>query len=112
MRESLCRFLSERFPACRVLGANDGEESVGLASALCPAVVVMDLNMPRMNGFEATAQIRKVAPRCGVIAHSLDDCEASRTKAAEAGAHIFLAKGGGVLRLTEAIRQFLPAAFA
>jgi len=51
----------------RVLEAADGREAVELAVSECPDLVVMDLNMPVMDGLAATERIREMKDRCGDV---------------------------------------------
>ncbi len=73
LRQGL-RALIEQNPEMRVIGeAGDGRSAVSLAGELAPDVVLMDLNMPGLNGFDATQQIRKMRPGTkvvGVSAHN------------------------------------------
>jgi CheY-like chemotaxis protein len=68
--------------------ARDGNEAVALASALRPDVVVMDLEMPRMDGFEATTRIKREVDGVIVVVLSSstapDDVRRSRTIGAAA----------------------------
>lgn len=67
VREGLCVFLS-RDPELEVVGeASDGLEAIEKARRLHPAVVVMDLLLPHMDGIEATTVIRREWPEMKVL---------------------------------------------
>ncbi|MDQ3578924.1 MAG: response regulator transcription factor [Actinomycetota bacterium] len=72
--------------------AKDGLTAVSAASALRPALVLMDLNMPDINGFEATRRIRAELPETRVLMLSTHDPADYRPQALEAGAFDFMAK--------------------
>jgi DNA-binding NarL/FixJ family response regulator len=80
-------------PNMEVVGeASDGAEAISLARALRPDVVLMDVEMPGMNGVSATAALRSVVPQSAVVILTLYDDAATRTRAREAGAAAFVAK--------------------
>lgn len=81
----------------------DGEEAVELARSLHPDVVVMDINMPRMNGIEATRVIKEQMPDIGVIGLSVYDDKEVANAMKEAGASSYLTKGGAIEELHQAI---------
>ena len=54
-----------------VAECGDAEQAVELAKELTPNIILMDINMPPFNGFEATEQIRKVSPDSKVIGVSM-----------------------------------------
>jgi two-component system, chemotaxis family, protein-glutamate methylesterase/glutaminase len=73
--------------------AKDGREAVAMAESLKPDVVTMDINMPHMDGLQATAQIMTTNPRPIVVVSSESKEGASSTlKALELGAIEFVAK--------------------
>src|SRR6202051_1845193 len=73
--------------------AKDGREAVALAESLKPDVITMDINMPHLDGLQATAQIMTTNPRPIVIVSSESkDGAASTLKALELGAIEFVAK--------------------
>jgi DNA-binding NarL/FixJ family response regulator len=85
--------------------AADGEEAARLAAELGPDVVLMDLSMPRLDGFEATRRIRANTPDTAVVVltGSLDSEDAER--ATEAGAKGFVTKDRILVELVTAIRS-------
>src|ERR1700751_2512147 len=73
--------------------AKDGREAVTLAESLKPGVITMDINMPHVDGLQATAQIMTTNPRPIVVVSSESREGASSTlKALELGAIEFVAK--------------------
>jgi two-component system chemotaxis response regulator CheB len=73
--------------------AKDGREAISLAESLKPDIITMDINMPHMDGLQATAQIMTTNPRPIVIVSSESkDGAASTLKALELGAIEFVAK--------------------
>lgn len=83
--------------------AADGQEAILLVQALRPDVVLMDLEMPVLDGYEATRQIKAGSPFCRVVALTVHGYEEVRQKAMQAGADLFLVKGAEVESLVQAI---------
>jgi two-component system chemotaxis response regulator CheB len=80
--------------------AKDGREAVTLAESLKPDVITMDINMPHVDGLQATAQIMTTNPRPIVIVSSESkEGAASTLKALELGAIEFVAKPSGAIDL-------------
>lgn len=85
--------------------AEDGRQAVRLAKKLRPAVVVMDVAMPLLNGLEATRQILEANPATKVIMLSAHADEAYVEQATAAGATGYLLKQASSHALCEAIRE-------
>jgi two-component system response regulator DesR len=97
------RFLLE--PDLQVVGeASTGSEALTLAQALLPDVVLMDIEMPGMDGIEATAALQGAVPQSAVVILSIFDDPQTRTKALKAGAISFVEKRGTTETLLDAIR--------
>src|SRR5215470_7373771 len=80
--------------------AKDGREAVSLAESLKPDVISMDINMPHMDGLQATAQIMTTNPKPIVVVSSESkEGAASTLKALELGAIEFVAKPSGGIDL-------------
>jgi len=83
--------------------AADGAQAVELASALCPDVVLLDLAMPVMDGFEAARRIKASGSAPRIVVLSVHADEVTRREAAQAGADAFVVKGSTLDSLLEAI---------
>jgi signal transduction histidine kinase/CheY-like chemotaxis protein len=87
--------------------AADGEEAVSTIERRRPAVVVMDINMPKKNGIEATAEIKSRWPDTIVIGLSVNPGGANLRAMEKAGATSLLTKEAAVVELYHVIRQAL-----
>lgn len=76
----------------RLLTAADGRQAVDLCLKESPDLVLMDLNMPTMNGFDATRQLRKQGFAKPIIVLTASTSEDDRLKAAEAGCNDYILK--------------------
>ncbi len=85
--------------------AEDGRQAVALIKKLCPAVVLMDIAMPLLNGLEATRQVLKALPATKVIMLSAHGDDAYIEEATRSGAKGFLIKQSSAHVVCEAIRQ-------
>jgi len=97
-------------PQLQVAGhAKDGREAVALAESLKPDVITMDINMPHVDGLQATAQIMTTNPRPIVIVSSESrEGAASTLKSLELGAIEFVAKPSGAIDLDmQSVREEL-----
>ena len=84
--------------------ADDGTSALALMRELRPDVVVMDAQMPRMDGIIATVALRAAFPGTAVVILSLHDDEATRKQAVIAGATAFLSKQASDTALVEVLR--------
>lgn len=103
------RALLGSLPQCEVVGeATDGQEAVALAEALQPQVVLMDLQMPQLNGIEATRRILEANPHMGVIVVTMFEDDDSVFAALRAGARGYVLKGADqaeIVRVLEAVAR-------
>ena len=87
-----------------VAEAPDGNVALQLVRELAPDVVVMDLNMPGMNGIEATREITRLAPLTRVLVLTISDQDGDVMDAILAGACGYLMKDSSIQDLMQGIR--------
>jgi len=85
--------------------AADGREGIELAALLEPSVILMDVAVPVLKGFEATQRIRKLQPSAKILMFSVQDDDDVVVRCLDAGALGYLLKGSSIEELVEAIRQ-------
>jgi DNA-binding NarL/FixJ family response regulator len=73
--------------------ATDGEEAISLALELQPDVILMDLNMPKVTGIEATQRILEANPNVAILMLTMFEDDKSVFAAMRAGAHGYVLKG-------------------
>jgi len=99
------RELIQRESGMMVVGeASDGVEAVEMSMKVHPDVVVMDIAMPRLNGIEATKQIKQLLPTTAILILTAYESEQYILAILEAGAAGFLLKNVNGTQLLEAIR--------
>ena len=105
------RSVLESYPDIIVVGeASNGEEAVASAGLLQPSIVVMDINMPRMNGIQATAAIKARFHDMIVIGLSVQAGGANAEAMSRAGAAMLLTKEAAVDELHDMIQHLIAEA--
>lgn len=100
----------EGFEGIEVVGeAADGPEAVSLAQRLRPEVVIMDVNLPIIDGIEATRQITASLPNMAVVGLSVHNSPQIAQAMKEAGAMAYVTKDAAPEQLYQAIIAALPS---
>jgi DNA-binding NarL/FixJ family response regulator len=107
VREGTRRLLESQSDFEIVGEASDGVEAVDLAKKLRPEMVIMDVSMPRLNGIEATRQIKAIYPNMAVLVLTGYDDDEYVFALLEAGAAGYLLKESSGEELIDAIRQVM-----
>lgn len=105
VRQGLRKLLEAEADIEVVGEAANGRQAVVLARKLRPAVVVMDIAMPLLNGLEATRQIRRAVPEAKVLILSAHSDDAYVEQVMSLGAAGYLIKQTSAQFLSEAIRE-------
>jgi len=92
LRQALRSVLEKQTDFEIIAEASDGEEAVRLAVELVPNVVIMDIGMPKLNGLEATRQIKEKCPSIAILVLTVHDDSEHILSILEAGAAGYLTK--------------------
>lgn len=92
MRGALREWLLRSLPPVKLREARNLAEALACADEAPLDLVLVNLELPGPNGIEATRALRKRQPQCPVIVMSVNDSEALRTAALDAGAAAFVSK--------------------
>jgi pilus assembly protein CpaE len=93
-------------PDISVVGeASSGKDALALVQELRPDVVLMDIEMPDMDGIAATTALHSIFPQSATVMLSIHSDTVTRTRALSAGAKAFVEKLGSTEALLSAIRQ-------
>ena len=104
LRDGIVQRLQKQADFEVVAQAADGEEAVRLVNELSPDVVVIDIEMPKVDGLEATKQIKANHPEASVLVLTVHDDEEYVAALLDAGAAGYLLKTAGGEELAQAIR--------
>ena len=100
------RTLLPLLDAIEIVGeAEDGQSAIELAASLRPDVVLMDVEMPIVDGLTATRSIKQQCPQCRIVILSIHNDEATRASARAAGADVFVDKGASIGSLIQAMAE-------
>jgi len=92
-------------PGIEIVGeAASGEEAVALAEELLPDIILMDINMPDVDGIQATRQVLRSNPTVGVIMVTMLEEDAALFSAMRAGARGYVLKGAHHEELLQTVR--------
>lgn len=108
VREGLANTLARERRIAVVGQAADGIDGIETAALLEPDVVLMDVNMPRMNGIDATREIRRRWSEVRIVGLSVQDDEATARSMIEAGASAFMSKSGRAGDIISKILELAP----
>ncbi|MBN1690249.1 MAG: response regulator transcription factor [Dehalococcoidia bacterium] len=104
IRQAVRSILEKEKDICIVGEAVDGEQAIEMAGKLSPAVVMMDYNMPGMNGLEATTKIKEKYPAISVLMLTVLDDDHSIRGIMQAGASGYLVKSVFGQEVVQAVR--------
>jgi DNA-binding NarL/FixJ family response regulator len=104
VREGIRSFLSEQ-PGFQVIGeASTGDEALRLAQQHQPDFVLLDINMPGMNGLEAVGQLRRTAPNAKILILTVHNSREYVLHVARSGAHGYILKEAPPEELLQAMK--------
>ena len=108
VREGIANILKENLLFNVVAQAENGLEAVEKAERFRPDVIIMDVNMPKLNGIEATRAIKNKSPDAHIIGLSVQDEDHIAESMKKAGAIALLNKGGDPQELIRMIMACKP----
>ncbi|MEI6565662.1 MAG: response regulator transcription factor [Verrucomicrobiota bacterium] len=107
IRQGLKHILAVECIATVIGEASNGEEFIELLSHLKPDLVLMDIDMPHMNGIEATQKALQLMPDLKIIIFTMFGCEDYYYKMIDLGVKGFILKSDGITELEKAIRDVM-----
>ena len=108
MRGAICNFIDRATPFKACCEADDGVTAIEKAKERAPALVILDLSMPRMNGVEAASVLHGMLPNTKIVGFTTFDEEHCRSLLATTAFDMILSKHEGLAKLAEVISALLP----
>ncbi len=109
IRETVVALVAAEYPRCRFLEAGSAEDALALCLAERPDLVILDITLPGIDGFEATRRIKELCPQTLIVMHSISDQPVYQAASLAAGASAFVGKGRNSRRLVPVIASLMPA---
>jgi CheY-like chemotaxis protein len=107
LRETLLEWLKSVFSDCTFLVAGSGEKAIELAEVHQPAIVLMDIQLPGINGIETIRRIKKISPQTQALILSVMNVSAYKEEAMAAGACAYINKQHMHAELIPALTKLL-----
>ncbi len=99
------RHILDDYPSIKIVAeAGDGETAIRLNREVKPDVVLLDIGLPGLSGFEVTTRLKQLDPGLGIIILTVHEAAPFPGKLLEAGASGYLTKGCPATELVQAIR--------
>ena len=109
MRDAICHFIDRATPFKACCEAADGVAAVEKVKERAPALVILDLSMPGMNGVETASVLRSMLPGTKIVGFTTFDEEFRRSLLATTAFDMILSKHEGLAKLAEVVNALLPA---
>ena len=109
LRSSVVHWLGYRFPGCLVQGVASGEEALAHVRVARPDIVLMDINLPGIDGIEVTCRMKDQAPETAVVMLTMHDTPQHRAAAASAGAAGYVPKSEMEAKLESTVEGLLKS---
>jgi DNA-binding NarL/FixJ family response regulator len=108
VRDAICHYITRDTPFKNCYEADQGVSAIETAREHPPALVVMNLNLPMLDGVETASALRVMHPSAKIIGLGMFDGEFRKTQIAAAGFDMIISKRQGLAKLGEAINELLP----
>ena len=108
VRRLLVDWVRAMHPDCEMLEVGSAEAALDMLETRPPDVVLMDIQLPRMNGIEATGRIKAARPETQVVILTIHEGAAYRDQALRAGAYAYVLKSRLQAQLVPVLRALLP----
>jgi DNA-binding NarL/FixJ family response regulator len=105
VREGVRSYLTNQGSVVVVGEASDAPEALKKVKKLAPEVIILDVNLPSLDGGELARQLRQAVPRAKIIAFSVHAGQEYVVRMARCGAHGYIMKDAPTSKLVEAIRH-------
>ncbi|MCX5793052.1 MAG: response regulator transcription factor [Elusimicrobia bacterium] len=105
VREGVRAYLTSQGTVLVVGEAADAQEALRKVKKLAPEVIILDVNLPSLDGGELARRLRQTAPRTKIIAFSVHASQEHVVRMARCGAHGYVTKDAPTAKLVEAIHH-------